>query len=728
MSNPAVPVLVPVAVDTAYSYHVPDGVVLKPGSIVRVPLGSREVVGAVWDAGVWDDGAARSVDSSKLRDISHVFDVPPLAMKMRRFIDWVARWTLSPPGMVLRMVLRVPEALEPEVPIKGVRLAGPEPERMTKARAKVLEMLADGMSWSKSGLATAAGVSAPVIDGLVTAGTLQTIELPATPPPVMPDPDWNRVELTGEQAGAAKHLKQAVKKGGFSVSLLDGVTGSGKTEVYFEAVAEAIRRGRQALVLLPEIALTAEFLDRFETRFGSRPGEWHSDITPKQRARVWRGVIDGSVRAVVGARSALFLPFAELGLIVVDEEHDPAYKQDDRVSYHARDMSVVRGHISGFPVVLSSATPSVESRHNADQGRYERLHLTARASGAAMPDITAIDMRRNGPARGRWLAPALIRAMRAALENERQTLLFLNRRGYAPLTLCRSCGHRFECPDCTAWLVEHRFRSVLTCHHCGFSMPSPTACPSCGDVESLVACGPGVERIAEEAAGEFPDARIIVLSSDMPGGTRRLRAELAMIAKGDADIIIGTQLVAKGHNFPKLDVVGVVDADLGLSTADPRAAERTFQLISQVTGRAGRRDGSGAGYLQTYMPDHPVMRALVSGDSEAFYRTEMDARRMGAMPPFARLASFLISGPDRGDAEAFARAFARAAPSADGVRVLGPAEPPLAIIRGRHRFRMLIHAARNADLQDYLRRWIAAAPKPRRGVRVSVDVEPMSFM
>ena len=728
MADPTVSVLVPVAVDTAYTYRVPVDTVLKPGSIVRVPLAAREVVGAVWEEGIWDGANIRKIDPKKLRDISHVFDVPPLDLKLRRFVDWVARWTLSPPGMVLRMVLRVPDALEPEAPIKGVRFTGPPPERMTKARERVLATFEDGLSWSKSGLAAAAGVSATVVEGLITAGTLETVDIPAAPVPQMPDPDWNRRDLSTEQGDAAETLRQTISDRKFSVTLLDGVTGSGKTEVYFEAVAEALRMGRQALVLLPEIALTSEFLDRFEARFGCRPGEWHSDLAPKQRLRTWRNVLDGSLRAVVGARSALFLPFPELGVIVVDEEHDPAYKQDDRVAYHARDMSVVRGHISGFPVVLSSATPSIESRHNADLGRYRRIALPERASGAPLPDITVIDMRKAGPARGRWLAPRLVRATAETLERGDQALLFLNRRGYAPLTLCRSCGHRFECPDCTAWLVEHRFRRQLVCHHCGFSMPSPEACPSCGDVDSLVACGPGVERIAEEAAKAFPDSRIIVLSSDMPGGTRRLRTELAAIAKGDADIIIGTQLVAKGHNFPKLKLVGVIDADLGLSTADPRAAERTFQLISQVTGRAGRRDGAGMGYLQSYMPDHPVMKALVSGDREAFYENELEARERGAMPPFSRLASLLVSGPERPLVEDYARRLAQTADINEDVRLFGPADAPLAVIRGRHRMRILVHAARSADLQAFLRNLLARAPAPRKGLRVTVDVEPMSFL
>ncbi len=728
MPDQIVSVLVPVAVPGAYSYRLPEGMMaghasLPPGSVVRVPLGARDVIGAVWDG----ESPAR-VDPRKLRDVVGIFDVPPLTDDVRRFVDWVARWTLAPPGMVLRMVLRTPEAFEAEPPVRGVRLSGPAPERMTKARGRILDMMEDGLAWTKSGLAASAGVSPSVIDGLVKAGTLAAVDLPAAPPAAPPDPDWNPAALNPDQADAALELTARVRDDGFSVTLLDGVTGSGKTEVYFEAVAEVVRTGHQALVLLPEIALTAEFLDRFETRFGTRPAEWHSDITPKQRARLWRGVATGEVRVVVGARSALFLPFPDLGLIVVDEEHDPAYKQEDRVAYNARDMAVVRGHLSGFPVVLASATPSIESRHNADIGRYRRIVLPERASGHALPELTAIDMRRKGPPRGRWLAPALVDAVKDALGRGEQALLFLNRRGYAPLTLCRSCGHRFECPDCSAWLVEHRFRGVLTCHHCGYSMPTPEACPSCGDVDSLVACGPGVERIAEEAAELFEGARVLVLSSDLPGGTQRLRTELAAVARGEADVIIGTQLVAKGHNFPKLTCVGVVDADLGLASADPRAAERTFQLISQVTGRAGRAGPGGRGFLQTYMPDHPVMRALVSGERESFYQAELELRERSAMPPFGRLASLLVSGLDRAEAEAFARALARAAPADPRIRLLGPAEPPLAVIRGRYRFRILVHAPRTLDLQAYLRRWLEGAPRARGNLRLSIDVDPLSFL
>jgi primosomal protein N' (replication factor Y) len=531
-----------------------------------------------------------------------------------------------------------------------------------------------------------------------------------------------------DQRDAAEMLRAGFATGGFGVTLLDGVTGSGKTEVYFEAVAAALEQGRQVLILLPEIALTHAFLERFQNRFGAKPAEWHSDLPPRMRERVWRQVAEGTVRVVAGARSALFLPFRDLGLIVVDEEHDPAYKQEDRVFYNARDMAVVRAHIGGFPVVLASATPSVESRVNAMQGRYRRAVLSSRFADAALPDLKAVDMRRAPPERGGFLSPVLLSHIRQGLEKEEQSLLFLNRRGYAPLTLCRVCGHRFGCPVCSSWLVEHRFRGQLVCHHCGHAEKRPEACPECGTFDHLVACGPGVERIAEEVVAHFPDARTIVLSSDIMGGVRRLRLELEAIANGEADIVIGTQLVAKGHNFPNMTLVGVVDADLGLANGDPRAAERTFQLLSQVTGRAGRTGKKSLGLLQTYQPDHPVMQAIVSGDAESFYAREIAERERAVLPPFGRLAGIIISAATRAEAEAHARGLRRAAPEASDIHVLGPAEAPLALVGGRHRFRLLVHGERRSDLQAFIRDLLAAGPKPRGSVRVQVDIDPQSFL
>ncbi|MBV9287752.1 MAG: primosomal protein N', partial [Hyphomicrobiales bacterium] len=548
-----------------------------------------------------------------------------------------------------------------------------------------------------------------------------------------------------DQSEAAGQLAAAVRDQRFGVTLLEGVTGSGKTEVYFEAIAEAISQGRQALTLLPEIALTAQFLDRFAARFGARPAEWHSGLSERQRARVWEAAAKGEARALVGARSALFLPFADLGLIVVDEEHEGAYKQEDGVVYNARDMAVVRARFETAPIVLASATPALETRVNAETGRYRWLKLPSRFGAARLPEIGAVDLRREGPPRGRWLSPKAIAAVEAAREQGSQALLFLNRRGYAPLTLCRACGHRFECPNCAAWLVEHRFRGSLVCHYCGHVEARPKLCPACQEAESLTACGPGVERLAEEAAALFPGIRTLVLSSDFPGGIEKLRCELDAAAKGEFELLIGTQLVAKGHNFPHLTFACVVDADVSLATADPRAAERTFQLLRQATGRAGRGEREGCALIQTWQPEHPVIRALLSGDAERFYREENDERRRGRLPPFGRLAAIIVSGEDKGAAEAHARALARAAhglPASQGFRVaplggepqedeivlLGPAEAPIAVLRKRHRFRLAAKAPRAADLQGFLRAMLAAAPAPRGGIKVAVDVDPQSFL
>jgi primosomal protein N' (replication factor Y) (superfamily II helicase) len=718
----SVPVLVPMPAERPYSYAVPDGMRVGPGSIVRVPLGPREVAGIVWD------GGTDAVDPKKLRPISEVFDCPPVDAGMRRLVDWISAYTLSPPGMVARMILRAPEAFDPQPWTEGLQSTGAEPDRMTAARTRVLELASDGLAWTRSGLAHAAGVSLTVIDGLKAQGVFEPVMIPPRPVVAAPDPGYATPDLTEDQRSAAAALRDAASAGKFSVTLVDGVTGSGKTEVYFEAVASAIERGRQVLILLPEIALTQAFLERFHDRFGAKPAEWHSDLPPRMREKVWRQVAEGTVRVVAGARSALFLPFRELGLIVVDEEHDPAYKQEDRVFYHARDMAVVRGHIGQFPVVLASATPSVESQVNARQGRYRRVALPQRFADAALPDIKAVDMRQAPPARGGFLSPVLIGHVCETLARGEQSLLFLNRRGYAPLTLCRVCGHRFQCPDCSSWLVEHRFRGQLVCHHCGHNEKRPEACPECGTFDHLVACGPGVERIAEEIVGHFPDARTIVLSSDIMGGVKRLRLELEAIANGDADIVIGTQLVAKGHNFPNMTLVGVVDADLGLANGDPRAAERTFQLLSQVTGRAGRTGKKSHGLLQTYQPEHPVMRAIISGDAEAFYEKEIAERERAGLPPFGRLAGIIVSALTRAEAESHARALRRAAPSSSDIYVLGPAEAPLALIGGRHRFRLLVQGQRRSDMQGYIREMLASGPKLRGSVRVSVDIDPQSFL
>jgi len=723
-STRIVDVLVPVALNQAYSYRVPRGMELRAGDVVGVPLGPREVLAVVWAENANPDPRLHN----RLKDVSEKLDVPPLKEELRALVDWVANYTLSARGMVLRMCLRMGEHLGPERVRIGVRLVAEPPKRLTPARRRLIEVLSDGLLHGKSEAAKEAGVSAGVIDGLVDEGTLATEAMPRALPPPPPDPHFAQPEFSRQQRSAVDAMRALAANGSFHVALLDGVTGSGKTEVYFEAVAEVIRRGKQSLILMPEIALTGQFLDRFEQRFGVRPLEWHSELTPRTRARNWAAIAAGEAPVVVGARSALFLPYADLGLIVVDEEHDQAYKQDDGAHYHARDMAVVRAHIAKIPIVLASATPSVETEVNARKARYQRIALPARFGGQHMPQIEAIDLRRDAPPRGRFISPFLAGEMRTAIERREQALLFLNRRGYAPLTLCRACGHRFACTICDAWLVDHRFRQRLVCHHCGFSMPRPQACPNCQAEESLVAVGPGVERLQEEAASLFPDARTMVLSSDLITSIETMRSELSEIAQGRVDIIIGTQLVAKGHHFPRLNLVGVVDADLGLGNGDPRATERTWQLLNQVIGRAGRDQGRGVGYLQTHQPEHPVMKALVACDREAFYQSEIASRERTGYPPFGRLASLIISAGDRPTAEGFARKLVAAAPRDERVQLLGPAEAPLAVIKGRYRFRLLLKSARNFDLSEYLRHWLAAGPKTKGNLKLEVDVDPQSFL
>ncbi|MCP1829263.1 MULTISPECIES: primosomal protein N' [Bradyrhizobium] len=719
-----VDVLVPVALNQTYSYRVPRGMELAPGDVIGVPLGPREVVAVVWAENANPDPRLHN----RLKDVSEKLDVPPLKPELRQLVDWVSNYTLSARGTVLRMTLRMGENLGPERMRLGVRLVGEPPRRLTPARRRVIEVLSDRLLHGKSEAAREAGVSSGVIDGLVDEGTLTVEAMPPPAPPPVPDPSYAQPDFSREQRSAVDVMRTLAASGSFHVALLDGVTGSGKTEVYFEAIAENIRRGKQTLILMPEIALTGQFLDRFAQRFGVRPLEWHSELTPRTRARNWAAISEGKAPVVVGARSALFLPYADLGLIIVDEEHDQAYKQDDGAHYHARDMAVVRAHIAKIPIVLASATPSVESEVNARKGRYQRVALPSRFGGQHMPHIEAIDMRRAPPPRGRFISPVLAEQIGHAIERREQALLFLNRRGYAPLTLCRACGHRFACTICDAWLVDHRFRQRLVCHHCGFSMPRPNICPHCAAEESLVAVGPGVERLQEEAAHIFPEARTMVLSSDLITSIETMRSELNEIAEGRVDIIIGTQLVAKGHNFPRLNLVGVIDADLGLSNGDPRAAERTFQLLNQVVGRAGREQGRGVGFLQTHQPEHPVIKALIANDREAFYASEIEIRERTGYPPFGRLASLIVSAGDRPTAEGFARKLAAVAPLDERIQVLGPAEAPLAVIKGRYRFRLLVKSLRNVDLSQYLREWLESGPKTKGNLKLEVDVDPQSFL
>jgi primosomal protein N' (replication factor Y) len=716
-------VLLPLPLADAYDYSVPHGMEVSAGHFVEVPLGKRETVGVVWGEG------SGEVPAEKLRDIAGVLPALPMAEPMRRFVDWVSAYTLAPPGAVLRMAMSVPAALEPprtEIVYRKPDTPDPSP-KLTPARQRVLAQLEHGLAVGPAELAHLAGVGGSVIKSMAAAGLLVAEERVARRNFPQPDGERHGPTLSQAQQAAATALIAKVECREFSATLLDGVPGAGKTEVYFEAIAEALGKGRQALVLLPEIALTAQWLRRFEDRFGALPASWHSGLTALERRETWRAIAENRVKVVVGARSALFLPFADLGLVVVDEEHDGSFKQEDGVAYNARDMAVVRARFASAPVVLASATPSLESITNVHQGRYSALHLPMRHGSQGLAAISAVDLRQHPPPRDRWLSPPVSEAMTDTLARKEQVLLFLNRRGYAPITLCRACGHGIECPQCSAWLVEHRFRRTLVCHHCGYSEPPAHACKFCGAADQFVACGPGVERLAEEAVALFPEARLEIFTSDTLANRDEASAAIDRMIAGDIDILIGTQMAAKGHHFPALTLVAVVDADLGLNGGDLRAAERTFQLLYQVAGRAGREDRVGRALVQTHAPEHAVMQALVSNDRDRFVAAELASRAAARMPPFGRLASLIIAGPDAGLLDGFCAMLARRAPTGAGVAVLGPSIAPLALLRGRHRRRFLLKTSREVPVQPVLLEWLKDVRVPG-SMRLQIDVDPYSFM
>jgi primosomal protein N' (replication factor Y) len=723
-------VLLPVPLPAPLDYRAPeDAAAPEPGSFVRVPLGPRRLVGVVWDR------ESPAVAAERLKPLLEILAVPALPAELRRFVDRVALYTMAPAGAVLRMAMSVREALEPPRPQRVWTLSGlgraalaENGSALTPTRRRVIELLRDASPLPAAEIARLAGCGTGVLRDLAARGLVEDRRI-AAEPPGLPSLEWrsSRFELSLDQKTAARDLKGRVESGGFGVTVLDGVTGSGKTEAYFAAIAAVLDAGRQALVLLPEIALGAQWLGRFAERFGAPPAQWHSEVPMAERRDTWRAVAAGRAPVVVGARSALFLPFPDLGLIVVDEEHDASYKQEDGVAYQARDMAVLRASLAQIPVVLVSATPSLETVVNIARGRYRRVALPRRLAEAELPAVRLVDMRREPAARGRFLSPPLVAGLAATFAAGEQALLFLNRRGYAPLTLCRACGHRFECPSCTAWLVEHRFTRQLLCHHCGHAEPVPPICPECLTAGALVPCGPGVERLVEEAAALFPAARTAVMVSDLLTGPRAAADLAEAMVERRYDLLVGTQIVAKGHHFPWLTLVGVVDADLGLAGGDLRAAERTFQLLHQVGGRAGRGERKGRVLIQTYMPEQPVMQALAAGDRDRFLEAEAAARRGAGLPPFGRLAALIVSADDAGTSDFAAAALSRAAPHMPGVVVLGPAPAPLAVLRGRHRRRFLVKAGREVNLQAVLREWLARV-RLAGSARLRVDIDPYNFM
>jgi len=712
-------VLLPMPLPEAFDYAEPAGMALSVGDHVVVPLGPRQIPGVVT---ALRDAAG---GNRPLKPVLARLEQAPLPPGTLKFIAWAARYAVDSPGWPLAMTLRGARAPKARA-ARLIEATGATPARPTPARTRVLHVAADG-PLASADLARQAEVSGGVVRGLLNEGVLA--ERRVEPPTAFDAPDLSRPAATLNPSQQAALAALSDDRAGFQTFLLDGVTGSGKTEVYLEAIAEllAAEPNAQILVLLPEIALTQAVIGRFEERFGVEPAEWHSAVPPTRRRRVWDAVATGQCNIVIGARSALFLPFANLRLVVVDEEHDSSFKQEEGFIYHARDLAVARARLEGARAILASATPSLETLANAEAGRYRWLRLAERHGGAALPDISLIDMRRHPPETGKWLSPPLIEAVAQTYARGEQSLLFLNRRGYAPLVLCRACGKRMTAPDTDSWLVEHRYTGRLVCHLTGYSIPKPDKCPHCGAIDSLASIGPGVERVAEEVRERFPDARVAVLSSDTVFGAGEVRAFVESMAAGEIDILVATQAAAKGHNFPMLTLVGVVDADLSLRGGDLRAGERTYQLLAQVAGRAGRHARPGRALLQTYSPDHPVLLAIAAQDRDGFVAAEMAAREAAGLPPFGRLAAIILSGPDPRALEDYAQRLAAAAPNAEGVEIYGPADAPLALVRGRRRKRFLVRSNREVDLQGFLAAWRARV-KPSSSVRLVIDIDPYSFL
>ncbi len=714
------------------------------GGFVLIPFGGQQIPGVIWGMET-AQGMEAARGTERLKSILHVYDLPPLSNTMRQFIDRVASYNMAPRGSVLKLVVPMASALDdpPSVAVYQLTEAGENDATwsdfahgtkgstrgvheairtyLQNSAATMAELMQE-LSCKRSHIATLE--KRGLIIKNFTKSTARIVQTPTC---------FTPVRLSSEQQIAAQKLCDLIDPAAqnpqkkYKPILLDGVTGSGKTEVYFEAVAKVNEAGQQALVLLPEIALSHGFIDRFSARFGHAPTLWHSALTPAARRKNWRSIVNGEAKVIVGARSALFLPYVNLGLIVVDEEHESAYKQEEILIYNARDMAVLRAATEQIPIILSSATPSLETVKNSMDGKYDEIRLPSRFGDAQLPDVHLLDLRKDPPPKNCFISPILLQHLTDTLADGRQALLFLNRRGFAPLTLCRTCGHRLECPHCTAWLVEHRRSESLECHHCGYKIKLPPVCPSCGDSNSFVPCGPGVERIATEIDEYLPAAKPLIMASDILNTPALISEAFAKIHAREVNLIIGTQLIAKGHHFPHMTCVGIIDADLGLSGGDLRAGEHSFQLLQQVSGRAGRGAFPGQVFLQTYNPEQPIMQMLERNDRNGFLGSLLQERESAHMPPFSRLAALIVAGKDEGQTRAIALEIGRQAPKANGVRILGPAPAQMYKIRSKFRQRLLIIADKNLNIQKMIAQWLASVKVPS-AIRVYIDIDPQNFL
>lgn len=690
---------------------------------VEVPLGSSSCIGVIWLK------SSKNFDKKKLKNITRSLELTPMSVEMRNFLIQLASYTINPLNKVLKLALGAQDFLKPLKRVKYYYIGKLFLEKPTVKRNKVIEFLKidPDRKFSMLDLTTKLGASSSLINNLISSDNIRVDSKIEFLSYDISEPRFSDT-LSKSQKVVSNQLRNQMRAKQYSTTLLRGVTGSGKTEVYLDAISEAFLLGKQVLVLVPEIALSIDFVRRVTERFDVVPGEWHSGILLSERRRLYHAVAKNQLNLVIGARSALFLPFKNLGLIVVDEEHDGSYKQEEGVCYNARDMAVMRASLSGAQVILASATPSLETWVNAKNGKYRRIDLDERYGSAILPDIEVIDLKTQNMKPGNWISTKLKEEITKRLGAGEQSLLFLNRRGYAPITLCKSCGFQIGCKHCDARLVQHRYKNMLICHQCGDSASVPTACPNCLIEGKLKAIGPGIERLEEECSSLFPDSKIGVLSSDNVESISELQKRIEKFTSGDVDIIIGTQLVSKGHNFPNITLVGVIDADLGLQGSDLRAAEKTFQSLRQVSGRAGRHKKVGKALLQTYSPEHPVILAIVRGDDDIFWAVEAAARKSAKSPPFGKMVALILSGVDEKELFGIAHYMARLweASYKSEAKIFGPALAPVSKIRGRYRVRLLIKVQKKKNIQTSIRSWLKRIAIPR-SVKMNIDVDPQNF-
>ena len=602
-----------------------------------------------------------------LKKIKLIVDVSSysLSKKMIKFLEWIASYNLIPKGMVLKMILPKSEAYF-------------DKENEYENNENIL-----------------------------------------TP---------NDLKLNDTQTKAREKIEDIISHNEYSTILLDGMPGSGKTEVYFDLIEKNILDKKQSLILFPEVSLTNDFIKRIEKRFGYLPDIWHSKITPSKKKKIIHKIISGRSQILIGTRSALFLPYKNLGILVVDEEHDPSYKQEEKGIYSARDMAVVRASIEKFTLILVSATPSLETIYNIDQKKYFHVKLKNKFSITPEPKITVIDMKKSKLKKNNWVSDELKKTIQKKLSMDQQSLLFINKRGYAPMIICKSCGHKFTCKNCSSYLVEHLKDKKLLCHHCGYKLGSfQIKCQSCNNEdESFVDFGAGIEKIYNEIARDFPTAKICLFSSDHIKSSEDLNEKVEKIYNNKFDIIIGTQLITKGYHFPFLTCVGVVDADMTLRGGDLRASEKTYQMLYQVAGRAGRGDIPGEVYLQSYFPENETIKDLTNMDREKFYKKELNIRMRANLPPISKMAAIIVSGRNISDVQQACLKLSKSTPKIDNVDFYGPAPAPLSRLKGKHRLRFLIHEKKGRKIQKIILHWLSKVPQTP-GVTITTDIDPQNF-